>query len=341
LELLEDFILFDNNESWEKGNQVLYEKGLTDGLSVALPTSDKIEKMIETVPDASKIYGMIPPSFQAVTPVNVAYQAVLAGCQKEEFPIVLTAVVALIEPQFNLLGIQTTTGTPTTAVMVHGPLTKELGMNSEANCLGPGNRVNASIGRAVRLTMTNLGDARPGITDMATMGQPGKYTFCFAESMNATSIPNFHVRRGLQQDQSAVTVVGVSGTLEIYDMSSRPEAILQTLAGSLQSTANISIEGKYMGSGELFLLIPPEIVEILTKSGYRLIDIQNYIFDHAAIPVERFSKAIQERVSLPSVPIAKSPKDINLIVTGGVGAKITYLQTWAGGTDSVTFPIIK
>jgi hypothetical protein len=338
--LLADFILFDDNESWEKGNQVLYQKGLTDGLTVVVPTRAKIERMLATVHDKGKNYGPIPPLFRAVTPENVAYQAVLAGCQPEEFPVVLTAVAAALDSPFNLLGIQTTTGTPTTAVMVHGPITKKLGMNAESNCLGPGNRANACIGRAVQLTMVNLGGAYPGKTDMATMGQPGKYTFCFAESTNASPVPFYHVRKGFKEEQSAVTVLGVSGTVEIFEMSSRPEAILQTLVGSLQNAACISIDRKYLGSGELFILIPPEIIDVLYKGGWNLEAIQQYVFQYAAVPLEKFSKENQARVATSPVPIAKSPEDIYPIITGGIGIKMTYLQTWAGGTDAITLAIL-
>ncbi|WP_413299826.1 hypothetical protein AA0X95_16910 [Bacillus sp. 1P10SD] len=341
MELLEDFILFDHQEDWENGNQVLYHNGLTDGLPVILPTRKKLEKMLETVSDKFKNYGLIPPLFREVTPTNVAYQAVLAGCQPEEFPVVLTAVAAALDPQFNLLGIQTTTGTTTTAVMVHGPITKRLGMNAGPNCLGPGNRVNACIGRAVQLTMTNLGGAKPGTTDMATIGQPGKYTFCFAESPNTSPIPFFHTRKGYKENQSAVTVLGVSGTVEIVEMSSRPEAILLTLAGSLQNAGNISADRKYLGSGELFILIPPEIMDALHKGGWNLDSIQQYVFQHAKVPLEKFSKETQEQILESAVPIAKTPKDIYPIVSGGIGRKMTYLQTWAGGTDAITLPLVE
>jgi hypothetical protein len=340
MELFKDFILFNENDDWERGNLVLYEKGLTDGLPVVLPTIEKIEKMLQFIFDKTKRYGKMPPGYREVTPANVAFNAVMAGCNPEEFPIVLTAVVAALDPSFNLLGIQTTTGTPTTAIVVHGPIVKELGINHGANCLGPGNRVNACIGRAIRLSLTNLGVAYPGIMDMATMGQPGKYTFCFAESIQDSSIPFFHVRKGLQAEKSAVTIIGVSGTVEVYDMSSKPESILETLVGSIKIRGNISSTYQYMGSGELFFLIPPEIIELLVKEGWVLEKIQNYIFERAAIPANEFSKEIQRYITKDSISPAKSPEHIFPIVTGGIGIKMTYLQTWAGGTDANTLPIL-
>jgi hypothetical protein len=339
--LFEGFPLLEPDTPWETGNQLLYERKLTDGLPVVLPTEEKIDRMLEAIKDKEKNYGKMPPGYRDVTPANVAYQAVMAGCRPEEFPVVLSAVTAALQRQFNLLGIQTTTGTPTTAVMLHGPVVDRLGANSEANCLGPGNRVNACIGRAVRLALTNLGAAYPGVMDMATMGQPGKYTFCFGESAKASFIPPFHVRKGLTAGQSAVTLIGVSGTVEVYDVSSTVEATMETLVGSIRIASSISSNFAYMGSGELFILVPPEVVDLLNKNGWDLQRVQQFIYERGAVPKSLFSKEVQSRIAQPHVPIAKSPEHIFPIVTGGVGIKMTYLQTWPGGTDSVTVPLIE
>src|SRR4029077_1015624 len=99
---------------------------------------------------------------------------VLAGCVAAELPVVPTAAGATLEPEFNLRGIQNNTGTPGVCAVAHSPAVHSLGMNSGTNCLGPGNRANACIGRALHLVLTHIGGARPDIADMATMGQPAK-----------------------------------------------------------------------------------------------------------------------------------------------------------------------
>lgn len=325
MKLFKDFILFEKDHDWELGNATLYEKGLTDGLPVFLPTMEKMEEMLDFTAK-NQTYGQVPPGYRDLTPANVAYNAILAGCKPQEFPVVLTAVVASTKNQFNLLGIQTTTGTPTTAVMIHGPVIQRLGLNHGTNCLGPGNRVNASIGRAVRLSLMNIGAAYPGQTDMATMGQPGKYTFCFAESPENFFIPSFHTRKGLSANESAVTVIGVSGTVEIYDTSSQPQSILNTIIENVYTGKknSHSSHNPYIGSGELFLLIPPEIIQRFDASEWSLKQIQQYIYNHSNARLQ----------------IAKSPDHIYPVITGGLGIKMTYLQTWAGGTEAVTMPLI-
>src|SRR4029453_13930284 len=98
-----------------------------------------------------------------------------------ELPVVLAAAKAILEPDFNLLGIATTTGTACVALCLDGPLAPKAHTHPGHNCPGPGNRANASIGRALQLCIRNIGGARAEVGDMASMGQPGKYTFCFAE----------------------------------------------------------------------------------------------------------------------------------------------------------------
>src|SRR5690606_27253641 len=135
--------------------------------------------------------------------------------------VIAAAVEALAAPELNLIGIATTTGSAATLVVVNGPAARTLGMHAGANALGPVNRANATIGRAVRLVLQNVGGARPGEIDMATLGQPAKYTFCLAENEAESPWPALHVERGFAPDESVVTVLGTSGIVEVVDSVSR------------------------------------------------------------------------------------------------------------------------
>ena len=195
-----------------------------------------------------------------------------------EFPVVLQAAIATLEPDFNLLGIQTTTGTPTAAVLVHGPAISTLGMNPGTNCLGPGNRANACIGRALRLVLTNIGGARPLIGDMATMGQPAKYGMAFAEAAHPLAMP-MHARRGLDPRESAVTVIGLSGTLEVLPeaAAATPEAVLRPALSAMRGAREAGSGGRHRDPGEQFLLLPPEMADVIAKAGWTLAQAQEYL----------------------------------------------------------------
>lgn len=313
-----DTPLFDEATPWEEAQERLASLDLGDGLPLVVPTERRLARMLAGVAEPNRPLGDMPPLFGTLSAASVAYQCVLAGCVPDELPVVLTAAIACLEPAFNLLGIQTTTGTPAVAVLAHGPIVATLGMNAGTNCLGPGNRANACIGRALRLVLMNIGGGRPGIGDMATMGQPGKYTFCFAEG-SAPPWPPLPVRCGLPNGASAVTVLGVSGTMEVLPLAgeSTPEAVIAPMVGAMRGAAEAASAGRAREPGELVFLVPPEVAGYFADAGWTLRDCQDALFRAAP-------------------GLARDPADIHPVLTGGAGVKMTYLPLWAGGTRSVT-----
>ncbi len=318
MEALGELPIFPDAVPWEEAQAVLEDHALGDGLPLVPPTRLRLEAMLAAVAAPDKSHGQVPPLMGELTAAGVAYNCLLAGCQPAELAVVLSAAEACLEPGFNLLGILTTTGTPAVVTVVHGGLARTLAMNAGSNCLGPGNRANATMGRAVALVMRNIGGARPGIGDMATMGQPGKYTFCFAEADDG-GLPPFPLRRSLAADTGALTVLGVSGTVEVLPAESgdTPEAILQPMASAMALAGTVSQGGRQAQPGEQFFLLPPELARQIAKRGWDLARIQDFLF--SAHPTG-----------------ARGPRHIHPIVTGGAGVKMTYLPLWAGGSLSVT-----
>ncbi len=305
---------------WEAAQQILTDAELSDGLPLVPPTGRRLDAMIAGVAARAESLGGMPPLFGDVTPEAVAYQCVVAGCRPAELPVVLAAAAATLDPDFNLLGIATTTGTACVALCVHGPIARALDINAGTNCLGPGNRANASIGRALQLVIRNIGGARPEVGDMATMGQPGKYTLCFAER-NDGPFPTLTARRGLGGDTSAITVMGVSGTAEVLPgdgEGATPEAILAPIAAAMRATIIVSGMGRRNERGEQVFLLPLEMAgKIVKHDGWDLGRVQRYLFDEGQ-------------------GVARAPEAIHPIVTGGAGYKMSYLPLWAGGSQTVT-----
>ena len=331
-----DMSLFDESLSWEETQGALEGAGLGDGLPLVPPTLDRLSAMLEGRGAPDRSFGNVMPLMGELTLKAVAYNCVLAGCRPAELPVVLSAVEACNEPQFNLLGVLSTTGAPAVAVCVHGPIVETLGLNAGGNCLGPGNRVNACIGRAVSLVLRNVGGARAGIADMATMGQPGKYTFCFAEGSHA-GFPPLHVRRGFEPGHSAVTALGVSGTDEVLPAAPQdtPELVLQPIAAAMNAAIDASSATRKPERGEQVFLLPPEMADIIANAGWDLAKVQAYL------QAARHPYPFDGVGDLDTRPLARSPKDIHPIVTGGVGIKMTYLPLWSGGSETVTKPVRK
>lgn len=309
----------DESTPWESAQQILTEAELSDGLPLVPPTRKRLDAMIAGVAGRADSLGMMPPMFGDITPESVAYQCVIAGCVPAELPVVLAAAQAVLEPDFNLLGIATTTGSAAVALCLHGRIARTLGVNALTNTIGPGNRANACIGRALQLCLRNIGGARSDTGDMATMGQPAKYTLCFAERSDGP-FPTFTERHGLAKDESALTVMGISGTAEVLPgdgEGATPEAILDPIVAGMRAEIVMSGQGRKRERGEQVFLLPLELAEKIARhDGWDIRRIQQYLFDKGQ-------------------DVASSPDAIHPIVTGGAGYKMAYLPIWGGGSQTV------
>jgi hypothetical protein len=333
-------------DNFESVNDMLYEKGFTDGLPVVPPTEDRLHNMLNGR-DPDRVIAKLAPTLREASLKRLAFCAVMAGCRPEYFPVLIAAIEAVSQPEFNLIGIQTTTGTATPLIIVNGPIIHRIGLNYGCNALGPGVRSNAAIGRSLALALRNIGGAMPGRIDLSTMGQPGKYTFCFAENEAANPWEPLHVSRGFLKEQSTITVVGASGTMEIKDDRSRTaEAILTTFAKSITPLGSLGGRG-LLGGGEPLLLLSPEHSRIIGRDMTR-IQAQLFLNDTAKLPIKELSPELREfldqlsagtKIVWDAIRVAEKPEHIMLVVTGGVGIKSTFVQTWGGTTQAVTRPI--
>ena len=327
--------------------EALLNAGVTDGLPVVTPTRERIERMLAACARAPEaVVAGLPPLFGAATWREIAVNAVMAGCRDDCLPVVAAAVAALADPAFNLVGIATTTGSATPLVIVSGPVAERIGMNGGANALGPGNRANATIGRAVHLAVQNIGGARPGEVDMSTLGQPGKFTFCCAENRAESPWSPLHVQRGHPGDASVVTVVGAAGIVEIVDSESTTAADLAMTYGASTLIAGSLGGAGLLGGGEPLFIMPPEHAQLFHDEGWTLDQVKAAIYENAMLPVSKLSQAVREKLALRRemrsaadehvVRAAASPDDVMIVVAGGVGRKAAYVPTWGGGTRAVS-----
>lgn len=339
-----------NDRAWDKAQDELFAAAVTDGLPVTPPTKERVAQMLRHCGfDADEVVTTLPPAFKEVTWRDIAINAVMAGCLPAYLPVVGAAVAALAANEFNLIGIAATTGSAAPIVIVNGPIVAELGMNAEGNALGPGNRANATIGRAVNLVLRNIGDAKPGEFDMATLGQPAKYTCCFAENEAASPWPALHIERGFASDANVVTVVGVSGSIEVADSASnKSQDLAQTFAQSMLIAGTVG-GGAHalLGGGEPLIIMPPEIASAFHRGGCTKALTKAAIFERAVMPLDRLSPAVREhlvelRVSAAHADangplrVADKPDDVMIVVAGGVGVKAAYMPTWGGTTRAVS-----
>ena len=333
----------EHDRDWDAAQDTCLRSGVTDGLPVTPPSRERVAAMLSKCAAApGEVVCVLPPSYAEVTWHDLAVNAVMAGCRPEHLPMIAAAIEAISAPEFNLLGIATTTGSACVCLVVNGPALEAKGLNASTNALGPGAQGNATVGRALSLALRNIGGAVPGEVDMATLGQPGKYTFCLAENAAESPWDPLHAERGFSRGDDVVTAFGVSGTIEVVDSESRaPEDLAQTFAQSMLIAGNVGGSG-LLGGGEPLILMPPEMAGAFAAAGCSKADTKRLIWERARLPVDRLATPLRERALASGgvvdgcLTVAEKPEDVTIVVAGGVGRKAAYVPTWSGGTRAVS-----
>lgn len=317
----------------------IYGRGWTDGLPVIPPKPEYVQEMLAAHgAQPREVVATLAPDGAPATMEKIAINAVMAGCRNEYLPVLVAAVRAIAQPQFNLLWVQTTTNPVAPLVIINGPVRRKLDVNCGRGALGPGWRANATIGRALRLIMVNVGGGRPGDIDKAVLGQPAKYSFCAGELEEQSPWDPLHVELGLKPDQSAVTVIGVQGLNSIRTPYSRPENILTMVANAMAVYGNNSYHN---GTGNPVLVLTPGYAKLFDEAGWNKPRIREWLFEATKVPLSVLpDEPSQTQHRAPRIQpgdnrmcICEKPDDIVILVAGSAEPyHMTYLPS-AGSTS--------
>jgi hypothetical protein len=317
----------------------LHRIGCTDGLPVIVPTPERVERMVlATGLDGDLVLGEMGPNLGVCTVEKLAIAAVMAGCTPDHVPVVVAAARAVMDPVFDLTEVQATTHAISPLVIVNGPARRACGgVHGGFGALGPGHRANASIGRALRLAMINIGGGRSGTSDMALLGHPGKFTFCLAEDEEESPFPPLHTSRGYQAESSTVTVLGtdaphsVIGVTDADDPTSA-DRLLNSLAGAF---ANLGTNNGAFGGGQAALALNPDHAGALAAAGHTRQSIAEALCERAVNTAA--ARAASAAGGAPSsdpqrrYPCFASPDDIVVFVAGGGGLYSAAFPSWCAG----------
>lgn len=245
--------------------ETCFDRGWTDGLPVVPPTPERVLRLLEGTSHApDEVVAVVPPNLEPCTVEKVAINAVMAGCRPEYLPVVLAAVEAACTDRFNIHGVLATTYFAGPVIIANGPVARAIGLNAGVNALGQGHRANATIGRALQLVIRNVGGGRPGEVDRATLGQPGKLTFCFAEREADSPWEPLAQARGLAAGASAVTLFAGEGVRGMVDQQSREaESLARSFAACLRTVAHPKLVG-----WDALVVISPEHGRVFRESGW-------------------------------------------------------------------------
>lgn len=324
--------LLDLDEGPDAWVEHTERNGLGDGLPLVAPTEARVQAFLDAVAGDDGNFDPVPPRRVIPTLRSVAANAVMAGCRPEYFPVVLAAVRAILQPEYNLHGALATTHPCGHMIVVNGPIRHAIGLNCQTGALGPGWRANMTIGRAVSLVTRNIGGARPVRMDRATQGSPAKLAFCFGENEEHSPWLPLHVRLGHAANDSLVTVMAAEGPHNINDHgSTTADGVFTTIAGTVSA---VGANTMYR-AGPFALVLGPEHAATLHRDGWTIEAIRERVFEDSAIPEAQVSdgnrRHYADRNQLPvkgRFYLCPTPEDIHVIVSGGEGKHSAYVPSF-------------
>ncbi len=317
----------------------LHRLGCTDGLPVVIPTAERVERMVlASGYDGDVTLGDMGPNLGRCTLEKLAAAAVMAGCLPDYFPIVIAAAKAVLDPAFDLTEMQATTHSTSPLIVVNGPAALACGVHSGFGALGPGYRANASIGRAMRLAMINIGGGRSGTSDMALLGHPGKFTACLAEAEDDSPFPPLHTTRGFRPDQSTVTVIGTDAVHSVIGVTNADDATSSDrLITSLTiGLTNLATNNAALRGGQGVVILNPDHAAALHAAGHTRASIASAICDRAAYSGDQLAATAASMGRTRAdhrYSCFDNPDDILVLVAGGGGLYSAVAPTWCAGPN--------
>jgi len=335
----------DERSGFDAVNEFFYERGWTDGLPIVPPTEARVGAMLAGMPwrGADELISTVPPRMGQATMRQIAVNAVMAGAKPEYLPVVVAALQAVSEPAYGLAHRQTTTHAGAPLIIVNGPIVERLHINCGRGVFGPGWRANATIGRALRLVLVNVGGATPGV-DASQTGHPGKYTYCIAEYEAANPWEPLHVNRGFAREDDVVTLVNTEAPHSMTEnIQTDPDGIVTTFASCM---ATLGVNNLY-SQGNPVLVLGLEHAQHIAAAGWSKRDLQESLFKRARQPWglmknrgkskgPRFPESVDRSDDRSMVPIVWEPTDLLVVVAGGAGGKSMFLPTAGGQSLAVS-----
>ncbi len=338
----------DYSDAAEKVNQLFLDNLWADGLPIVPPTVSAVRQMLAgTTRDPKEMIGLVAPKRGAATIEKIAINAVMAGAKPEYFPVIIAAMEILTSPHYDVTHMQASTGAFTPTIIVNGPIARELHFNSGIGLLGHGWRANSTVGRALRLSLLNLGWTWPAINDMSLTGRFQAYTFfTFAENEEASPWEPYHVSLGFKRDDSTVTVATGRTTPEVYGGGAVMPWTGQGIIDSVISYVS-NVRFGWFHSQTYVLVLHPGCANDLAKAGFTRRSLQEHIYERSRVPYEQVAamnagfsneklltflnqtmadgrirpdRAQVFRDALKPggrVPVVQSPDDFHIFVSGG------------------------
>ncbi|MGH9847931.1 MAG: peroxiredoxin family protein, partial [Blastocatellia bacterium] len=316
-----------------------YQAGFADPLPVIPPTVERVDRMLGATrlpPD--QIVARVPPNYGMATAEKIAANAVMAGCKPEMMRVLIPLIRAACDERFNIHGIQATTHFAAPLIVVNGPVRHELGFACASNVFSNVARANSTLGRAFQLVLTNIGGARPGELDMSTLGNPGKFSYCIAENEEENPWSPLHTEFGFDRNQSAVTLFAAEPPHGVSEHNARNG---RTLLLAISHALATVFSYRFCSGWEALVVLCPEHVKTLDRSGFTKASIRDWLFENTGIPVKAYDNdggegvqyaQMYQRVMIHGEECYRKfahPNQIKIVVAGGTAGKFSaVIGSW-------------
>jgi hypothetical protein len=296
--------------------EVLYARGVTDGLPVVTPTAPRVRAAVEASGrPGDDLVALVAPRLGRGTVEKIAVNAVMAGCRPEYMPAVIAAVEAICDPGFALVGVSGTTDAVAPLLILNGPVRAALDVNSGAGVFGPGWRANATIGRAVRLVWQNIGGAAAGGISMSTFSQTGRYAYCIAENEDESPWEPLHVEHGFAAAESTVGAIAAEAPQVVANTQGRTA---REILGTVARSGRVIASDAHAGLGDTVLVIGPEHARTIAADGWSKADVRQFVWEQTLA-----------RVDGSQVAKFRDPGNVNVVVAGGTAGRFSaWIPGW-------------
>lgn len=323
------------------------DKAWSDGLPVVTPTEARLARMLTgTRRDPGELIGRVPPAMEPATVRTVAIHALMAGCKPEYLPVVLGGLELILRDEFNMNGVQGTMNAAAPLMIVNGPYAQKIGLHGGNGCFGPGFRANATIGRAIRLMLLNLGGGIPGVASATIFATPLRYTACVTENMTQTPWASLAVSRAYAPEDDVITCAMVESPRQCFDdVSQEPRRLLRGIADSMVAMGSWNMHAR----SDMVVAMGPQHAAICAEAGMSRAQVHAALIELAGRRIRDLKDGgnwRRERTLAFPEPVdpddddcfiraIKHPDDLHLIVAGGWGPCTALCHGWSGGSRAV------
>ncbi|HXF65299.1 MAG TPA: hypothetical protein VNK67_01185 [Burkholderiales bacterium] len=314
------------------------EKEWSDGFPVVTPTEARVRWMLQgTRRDPEEVVGAIPPAMEVATVRAVAVHALMAGCRPEYLPVVLGGLRLILREEFNMAGVQCTMHGVAPLMIVNGPYAQKIGLHGGAGCFGPGFRANATIGRAIRLILLNLGGGISGKASATVFSSPLRYTACVTENVAQSPWETLAVSRGYSPEQNVITcVMAENPRLHFDDASTEPQRLLTGIGDAMTAPGSWNM----WFVSDMVVAMSPQHARLCAQAGMSRADVVRRLAELAVRrqselkrggnwrPERARAMGIDPDDDAAPIRAVKDPDRLHLIVAGGDGPITAVCHGW-------------